>query len=54
MNAAQVMTRQPVTASPGMSVRDAAKLLLAQDQRGPGRRRLGGVLGIVSEGDLVR
>ena len=55
MNAAQVMTRQPVTASPTMSVRDAAKLLLEHGISAvPVVDAAGGLLGIVSEGDLVR
>ena len=55
MNAAQVMTRQPVTASPTMSVRDAAKLLLEHRMSAvPVVGASGALLGIVSEGDLVR
>jgi CBS domain-containing protein len=55
MNAAQVMTRQPVTASPTMSVRDAAKLLLEHRFSAvPVVDASGALLGIVSEGDLVR
>ena len=55
MNAAEVMTRQPVTASPDMSLRDVAKLLL--DHRisaVPVVDAVGKLVGIVSEGDLVR
>lgn len=55
MNAAQVMTRQPVTAGPTMSAREVARLLL--DHRisaVPVVDASGALLGIVSEGDLVR
>jgi CBS domain-containing protein len=55
MNAAEVMTRQPVTASPDMSLRDVARLLL--DHRisaVPVVDAAGKLVGIVSEGDLVR
>lgn len=55
VNAAQVMTRQPVTADPTMSVRDAAKLLLEHGISAvPVVDASGALLGIVSEGDLVR
>ena len=55
MNAAQVMTCQPVTAGPTMSVRDVAKLLLEHGISAvPVVDASGELLGIVSEGDLVR
>ena len=55
MNAAEVMTRQPITAGPTMSVRDVAKLLLEHRISGvPVMDASGALLGIVSEGDLVR
>lgn len=55
MNAAQVMTRQLVTADPIMSVRDVAKLLLEHGISAvPVVDASGALLGIVSEGDLVR
>ncbi|MGD9509295.1 MAG: CBS domain-containing protein [Geminicoccaceae bacterium] len=55
MNAAEVMTRQPVTASPDMSVRDVAKLLLQHRISAvPVADSAGKLVGIVSEGDLVR
>jgi CBS domain-containing protein len=55
MNAAQIMTRQPITAGPTMSVRDVAKLLLEHGISAvPVVNASGALLGIVSEGDLVR
>ena len=55
MNAAEVMTRQPVTASPDMSLRDVARLLLAHRISAvPVVDAVGKLVGIVSEGDLVR
>ena len=55
MDAAQVMTREPVTAGPTMSVRDVAKLLLEHRISAvPVVDASGALLGIVSEGDLVR
>jgi CBS domain-containing protein len=55
MNAAQVMTLRPVTADPAMSVRDVAKLLLQHRISAvPVVDAAGDLLGIVSEGDLVR
>lgn len=55
MNAAQVMTHRPVTAGPTMSVRDVAKLLLQHGISAvPVVDASGALLGIVSEGDLVR
>jgi CBS domain-containing protein len=55
MNAAQVMTRQPVTAGPTMSVREVAGLLLRHRISAvPVVDASGALLGIVSEGDLVR
>lgn len=55
MNAAQVMTHRPVTAGPTMSVRDLAKLLLQHGISAvPVVDASGALLGIVSEGDLVR
>ena len=55
MNAAQVMTHRPVTAGPTMSVRDVAKLLLKHGISAvPVVDASGALLGIVSEGDLVR
>ena len=55
VNAAQVMTRQPVTAGPTMSVREVAKLLLEHRISAvPVVDASGALLGIVSEGDLVR
>jgi CBS domain-containing protein len=54
MNAAQVMTRQPITAGPTMSVREIAKLLLEHRiSAAPVVDASGALLGIVSEGDLV-
>ena len=55
MNAAEVMTRQPVTAHPDMSVREVAKLLLEHRISAvPVVDSSGKLVGIVSEGDLVR
>jgi CBS domain-containing protein len=55
MNAAQVMTHPPVSAGPTMSVREIAKLLLQHGISAvPVVDTSGAVLGIVSEGDLVR
>lgn len=55
MNAAEVMTRQPVTARPDMSVRDVAKLLLEHRISAvPVVDASDKLVGIVSEGDLVR
>jgi CBS domain-containing protein len=55
MNAAEVMTRQPITAGPNMRVRDVAKLFLEHRISAvPVVDSAGAVLGIVSEGDLVR
>ena len=55
MSAAQLMPRQPVTADPTMSARDIAKLLLErQISAVPVVDASGALLGIVSEGDLVR
>lgn len=55
MNAAQVMTRQPVTVGPAMSVREVAKVLLQHRISAvPVVDAAGALLGIVSEGDLVR
>jgi CBS domain-containing protein len=55
MNAAQVMTVRPVIADPAMSVRDVAKLLLEHGISAvPVVDASGALLGIVSEGDLVR
>ena len=55
MNAAQVMARQPVTAGPTMSVREVAKLFLEHGISAvPVVDASGALLGIVSEGDLVR
>lgn len=55
MNTAQVMTRQPVTAGPAMSVREVSKLLLEHRISAvPVVDASGALLGIVSEGDLVR
>ena len=55
MNADQIMTRQPVTADPSMSVRDAAMLLVKHGISAvPVVDGSGALLGIVSEGDLVR
>jgi CBS domain-containing protein len=55
MNVAEVMTRQAVTVGPTTSVRDVAKLLLERRISAvPVVDALGALLGIVSEGDLVR
>ena len=55
MNAAQVMTLRPVAADPAMSVREVAKLLLRHRISAvPVVDAAGDLLGIVSEGDLVR
>ncbi|MFO1048316.1 MAG: CBS domain-containing protein [Geminicoccaceae bacterium] len=55
MNAAEVMTRHPVTARPDMSVREAAMLLLEHRISAvPVVDAAGKLVGIVSEGDLVR
>ena len=55
MNAAQVMTQPPVTAGPTLSVREVAKLLLQHGISAvPVVDTSGALLGIVSEGDLVR
>lgn len=55
MNAAEVMTRQPVTARPDMSVREVARLLLQHRISAvPVVDAAGKLMGIVSEGDLVR
>jgi CBS domain-containing protein len=55
MKVAQAMTRQPVTADPSMSVRDAAMLLVKHGISAvPVVDGSGALLGIVSEGDLVR
>jgi CBS domain-containing protein len=55
VNADQIMTRQPVTADPSMSVRDAAMLLVKHGISAvPVVDGSGALLGIVSEGDLVR
>jgi CBS domain-containing protein len=55
MNAAQLMTRPPVTAGPGMSAREVAKLLVEHGISAvPVVDGSGRLLGIVSEGDLVR
>ena len=55
MNAAQVMTRQPITADPTMSVRGVANLLVKNRISAvPVVDASGTLLGIVSEGDLVR
>ena len=55
MNAAEVMTRQPVTARPDMSVRELARLLLRHRISAvPVVDAAGKLVGIVSEGDLVR
>ena len=55
MNVAEVMTRQPVTARPDMSVREVARLLLQHRISAvPVVDAAGKLMGIVSEGDLVR
>lgn len=55
MNAARVMTCEPVTAGPAMSVREVARLLLEHRISAvPVVDASGALLGIVSEGDLVR
>jgi CBS domain-containing protein len=55
MNAAQLMTQPPVTAGPTMSVREIAMLLLQHGISAvPIVDASGKLLGIVSEGDLVR
>ena len=55
MNAAQVMTHPPVSAGPTMSVREIAKLLLQHAISAvPIIDASGTLLGIVSEGDLIR
>lgn len=55
MNAAEVMTRHPVTARPDMSVREVATLLLQHRISAvPVVDAAGKLVGIVSEGDLVR
>jgi CBS domain-containing protein len=55
MNAAQVMSRQPVVAGPTMSARDVARLLVEHGISAvPVTDASGALLGIVSEGDLVR
>lgn len=55
MNAAQVMSRRPVTAAPSMSARDVAALLVGRGISAvPVVDASGVLLGIVSEGDLVR
>ena len=54
MNAAQVMTRQPVTADPTMSARDIAKLLLErQISAVPVVDDDGALVGIVSRANLL-
>lgn len=55
MNAAEIMTRQVITLSPGNSVAHAARIML--DHRISGAPVLNGegrVVGILTEGDLVR
>jgi CBS domain-containing protein len=55
VNAVQVMSHQPVVASPTMSVRDVARLLVEHGISAvPVVDASGTLLGIVSEGDLVR
>jgi CBS domain-containing protein len=55
VNAAEVMSRQPVTAEVTMPVRDVARLLLEHGISAvPVVDAAGALLGIVSEGDLVR
>jgi CBS-domain-containing membrane protein len=55
MNAADVMTRDVVTVSPDDVVQDVAKLLLKHRISGvPVVDKLGKLVGIVSEGDLMR
>jgi len=55
VNADQIMTRQPVTAGLTMSVREVGKLLLEHGISAvPVVDASGALLGIVSEGDLVR
>jgi CBS domain-containing protein len=55
MKVAQAMTRQPITVGPTMSVREIAKLLLQHGISAvPVVDASGALLGIVSEGDLVR
>lgn len=55
MLTAEVMTRQPISASPTMSVREVAKILLEHRISAvPIVDASGALVGIVSEGDLVR
>jgi CBS domain-containing protein len=55
MNAAHVMTRPPITAGPDMSAREVSRLLLKHRISAvPVVDSSGALLGIVSEGDLVR
>jgi CBS domain-containing protein len=55
MNAAEIMTRKVVTIPPTMHARDIARLLAEHRISAvPVVNRSGAVVGIVSEGDLVR
>jgi CBS domain-containing protein len=55
MITADVMTKSPITVQPEMNLRDAARIMLAHHVSGlPVRSEAGEVVGIITDGDLLR
>jgi CBS domain-containing protein len=54
MKAADVMTREVVTVTPEATIEEAARLMLEHRISGLPVTSEGGVLGILTEGDLLR